>query len=193
MLVVFSGASGIGKSTVWLPGAYRLGYHSETPVTSRVPREGERPDIDYEYVTKVGFEECVRRRELVAWDYALENYYGYRVRLAARIKKGECIAIHALARIAIRLREECIPSQLLLLLATNEESLRERLRARGYTGRELAARIEHGMQEASCRRLFDHVVEAADQVEPDRVTTILEQLGIASSLGGQANEDGRFI
>jgi len=193
MLVVFSGASGVGKSTVWLPGAYRVGFHSETPVTSRVPREGERPDIDYEYMTKAGFEECIHRREFVVWDYVLENYYGYRLRLATRIKKGECIAIHALARMAIRLREECIPSRLLLLLPTNEESLRERLRVRGCTDGELAARIEHGMEEASYSTLFDHVVEAADRVERDRVPAILEQLGITSYLGGRANEDGRFI
>lgn len=78
LLIVFSGPSGVGKSTVrksfFAKQDLQLVY--SISMTTRLPREGERHGVDYFFVTKEQFMKSVERNELLEWAEFVGNLYG---------------------------------------------------------------------------------------------------------------------
>lgn len=77
-VVIFSGPSGVGKSTV-------LGqilqnhpdYFFSVSATTRAPRPGETPGVSYHYLTPGEFQDLLRRDALMEYNlYAGGDYYG---------------------------------------------------------------------------------------------------------------------
>ena len=76
-LFVISGPSGAGKSTVIAKLLKRLNnVYFSISATTREPRRGERPDIDYHFIDRDTFEQMIERKELLEWAEYVGNYYG---------------------------------------------------------------------------------------------------------------------
>lgn len=78
MLVVISGFSGAGKTTILnnLLEKYPDEFVKSVSVTTRERREEEREGIDYFFRTKEEFEHMLACGELLEWDTYVDNFYG---------------------------------------------------------------------------------------------------------------------
>ncbi|MDD2434532.1 MAG: guanylate kinase [Bacilli bacterium] len=77
-LIIFSGPSGVGKSTV----RQEVFKHPELnlkysiSMTTRAPREGEVNGVDYFFVTPAEFKKAIQNGELLEYAEFVGNYYG---------------------------------------------------------------------------------------------------------------------
>ena len=76
-LIVLSGPSGVGKSTVIaeLLGQ-RKGIYFSVSYTTRQPRVGEADGINYNFVSRTEFERMIADQELLEYAEYVNNYYG---------------------------------------------------------------------------------------------------------------------
>ena len=76
-LVVISGPSGVGKSTVIAEVMHqRDNLVFSVSYTTRAPRAGEEDGVNYHFVDKAEFERMIRDGELLEYTQYAGNYYG---------------------------------------------------------------------------------------------------------------------
>ena len=92
-LIVISGASGVGKSTV-LSKVMRSREDLKFSVsaTTRAPRPGEVDGISYYFVTKDRFEEMIAAGEFLEYSNHMSNFYGTpRGQALEKMEKGHVL------------------------------------------------------------------------------------------------------
>ncbi|MEG2119836.1 MAG: guanylate kinase, partial [Pseudoflavonifractor sp.] len=76
-LIVLSGPSGVGKSTVISELlSERKGIYFSVSFTTRAPRVGEENGVSYNFVPRETFEGMIARDELLEYAQYVGNYYG---------------------------------------------------------------------------------------------------------------------
>ena len=77
-VVIFSGPSGVGKSTVLRQVLENHpDYFFSVSATTRAPRPGETPGVSYHYITPEEFQDLLRQDALMEYNlYAGGDYYG---------------------------------------------------------------------------------------------------------------------
>ena len=173
MLLIVSGPSGVGKSRLVDLAEQSFGFRRLVPLTTREIRSGERSGYDYQFVSKEQFRDLIQSNQVSAWDYALDNYYGYSLELAESIRTGRNTVIHALARMAIRIAGSYSDVLLVSLRPSSEQILESRLTERQYTNDELALRRAHWKEEIELSCLFDVVIDSAEITPTAELTLTL--------------------
>ena len=141
-LFVVSGPSGAGKSTV----TKRLVNHPEVrarlsvSATTRPPREGERPGIDYLFVDRQEFDRMRQAGELLESAEVHGHWYGTPVEpVRETLAGGYCsiLVIDVQGGLSVKKR---IPNSVLVFLhAPSLDVLERRLRTRGTDADETIA------------------------------------------------------
>ncbi len=159
-LFVFSGASGVGKSTV-LKQVMRMRDDLQFSVsaTTRPPRPGEVDGIHYYFVTKEKFREMIHKHEFVEYDAHMNNFYGTpTAQLEEKLAKGHVILdIEPNGAFAVR---KVRPDAVLIFIAPPSlEELARRLRDRGDTDEDQirlrSGRVQWEMEQS---KQYDHIV-----------------------------------
>jgi guanylate kinase len=76
-LIVMSGPSGVGKSTVIAQLLkQRSDIHFSVSFTTRAPRQGEVNGVNYNFVDHAEFERMIADNELLEYAEYVGNYYG---------------------------------------------------------------------------------------------------------------------
>ena len=176
-LIVFSGASGVGKSSVLgklMAGRKDLSF--SVSATTREPRPGEVDGVHYYFITKERFEEMIRRDAFLEYDAHAANYYGTPLeQLEEKLQQGDVIldVEPAGAKIVKEKRPDAI---LIFIVPPSDQELERRLRGRGDTSEEqIAMRMERAKWEMEQRSWYDHIV-VNDVLEDcvSRIAAILE-------------------
>lgn len=173
-LFVFSGASGVGKSTVLAKVmAVRQDLRFSVSATTRLPRPGETEAQSYYFVTKERFEEMIQTDAFLEYDAHMDNYYGTpKQQLEEKLQLGSVVLdIEPNGAFAVR---QSRPDAVLIFIAPPSlTELERRLRGRGDTSEEqVRLRLDRVQWEMEQSKQYDHVV-INDRVD-DCAAQILE-------------------
>lgn len=179
-LIVISGPSGVGKSTVVAGLAKRHPFHFSVSATTRTPRVGEVDGVDYRFVKADEFAAMRDRGELLEWaEYSGRLYGTPRGSVLERLKAGEDVLLDVEVLGAVQVKVAFPESVTIFLAPPGLEELERRLLNRGDTeADEAAQRLEIArwqLEVAESR--FDHVVVNTSIEEAvDEIMRILESL-----------------
>src|SRR4051812_3390744 len=76
ILVIISGPSGVGKTTVCSRLIQLTGYAQSISATTRQSRPGEIDNIDYVFMNRASFESNRQQNLFLEWANVYDNYYG---------------------------------------------------------------------------------------------------------------------
>lgn len=165
-LYVFSGASGVGKSTVLsqvMEKKKELLF--SVSATTRAPRPGEVDGQSYYFIDKDRFLEMIRQDEFVEYDEHMGNYYGTpKFQLDEKLEKSS-VVLDIEPNGAFNVKRWRPDAVLIFIAPPSLEELERRLRSRGDTSEEqIRLRQERVCWEMEQSKKYDHIV-INDRVE----------------------------
>lgn len=176
-LYVFSGASGVGKSTVLgQVMAKRKDLRFSVSATTRNPRPGEVDGESYYFINKDRFLEMIQENAFVEYDEHMGNYYGTpKFQLDEKLEHGS-VVLDIEPNGAFNVKAWRPDAVLIFIAPPSLEELERRLRSRGDTSEEqIRLRQERVAWEMEQSKKYDHVV-INDQVEAcvEEILNIME-------------------
>ena len=165
-LFVFSGASGVGKSTVLSRVmASREDLRFSVSATTRAARAGEVDGESYYFISKETFLDMIDRHEFLEYDAHMDNYYGTpKGQLEEKLQNGN-VVLDIEPNGAFNVRRERPDAVLIFIAPPSLEELENRLRGRGDTSEEQIrlrqARVAWEMEQS---KQYDYIV-INDQID----------------------------
>ena len=160
-IVVLSGPSGVGKSTV--VRALRRSYPGvwvSVSATTRKPRRREREGVDYYFLDDAEFDRLIEDDALLEWaDFAGNRYGTPRAPVVERIEQGVPVILEIDLQGARSVREK-LPQALQVFLAPPSwEELERRLtRRESEPAPVVATRLARGRVELAAEGEFDRTI-----------------------------------
>ncbi|MBW1645628.1 MAG: guanylate kinase [Deltaproteobacteria bacterium] len=161
-LLVLSSPSGGGKSTIGRQCLARMSDIAySVSYTTRKPRPGERPGVDYHFVSREEFQRLLAADVFLEWEEVHGNYYGTsRQTVAESLAAGRDVLLDIDVKGGLEIRRRFADrSVLVFVLPPSGEVLARRLRQRATDSEEvIAARLANAAQELVFGRQYDYLV-----------------------------------
>jgi guanylate kinase len=148
-LVILSGPSGVGKSTISRELVRRLGATFSISATTRSKGAGEEDGRDYRFVSREEFEAMLDENKFIEFAEVFGNYYGTpREPVETALAEGKVVILEIDVQGGRQVQKQYPEAISIFILPPRREALLERLtgRARGEDAQARRRRLE----EADC-------------------------------------------
>lgn len=148
-LFVVSGSSGVGKGTV-LKGFLQKNpdFMLSISCTTRSPREGEIDGVNYFFMTKEDFKQCIENNKFLEWAEFAGNFYGTKKKYIQKcLEEGKDIILEIETKGALQVKKQMPESVLIFIAPPSIEALESRLRGRHTEDEETIQRRLHEVKE----------------------------------------------
>lgn len=188
LLVIFSGPSGVGKTTITRAVIERVAdAQLSVSATTRSVRPGERDGVDYFFVDRERFAEMESSGEMLETARVFDNFYGTPAGwVRDRLDEGRVVVLEIDVQGAIRVRKRIPEAFGVFILPPSEDALLQRLRDRKREPEEVIQRrfaeAQHEIAAAKSSGAYDRFItnddleraieEAVGAVESRRAKTV---------------------
>ncbi len=150
-LIVISGPSGVGKSTVTKKVAEKIGAVISVSATTRRPSPKEQEGRDYYFLSREDFERLIKEDKLLEYAEYMGNYYGtLRDVVEKHLSAGKDVILEIEVNGAKQVDKKFSDAIIIYLLAPDDEALLRRLEGRGRDDEEtIRKRFENAKKEIS--------------------------------------------
>ena len=160
MLIVITGPSGVGKTTIiesLLKSDPDLVY--SVSLTTRQPRPDEVDGVDYRFVSKEEFQRAIAAGEFAEWSEVYGKYYGRLKRdLDDQISRGD-VLVGIDVQGALKLRDIYAEGVFIFLLPRSRDALEVQLRGRKTDDEaSINTRLNAALHEMEYANSFDYTV-----------------------------------
>ena len=160
-LIVWSGPSGVGKSTVIAELlSQRDNIYFSVSYTTRQPRVGEQDGVNYNFVDRAEFERMIAADELLEYAEYVENYYGTSLKaIEDRLDQGIDVLLDIEVQGAAKVRARCPGALFIFIIPPSFEELSRRLHRRNTDSEDvIAGRLEKAKVEFREIPSYDYLV-----------------------------------
>ncbi len=160
-LIVLSGPSGVGKSTVIaeLMGQ-RDNLYFSISYTTRQPRVGEQDGVNYHFVARDEFERMIGDDELLEYAEYVNNYYGTSLKaIRDRLNAGIDVLLDIEVQGAAKVKSRCPEALFIFIIPPSFEELSRRLHRRNTDSEDvIVGRLEKAKLEFKEIPRYDYLV-----------------------------------
>lgn len=167
-LVVISGPSGAGKTSVCRALKQHANVEFSVSATTRPQRAGEREGVDYHFLTRDDFQRRIAENQFLEWAAYNGNLYGTpRWPMDQALARGATFLVEIEVHGTRQLRERGIPGLYVFIAPPSLDELRRRLLHRGSNDPvEIEQRVRIAEEELAAAReivagapLYDVILE----------------------------------
>jgi len=161
-LVVISGPSGVGKSTICGEILKRLvGSYLSISTTSREKKAGEQEGREYNFVSKDEFKRQIAADNFLEYAEVFGNFYGTpRDKTLSALEQGKIVILEIDVQGAKQIKEQYPDAKLIFILPPKHTELQRRINDRGREEeREIEKRLAGaGIEIAAAWRHYKYMV-----------------------------------
>jgi len=170
LVVVISGPSGAGKTTVCRRLAERYGYALAVSATTREPRDGEVDGKDYSFVSRGEFEAAAGRGEFLEYSEHFDSFYGTpKAQVEEALAKGEVVLLEIDVNGAAQVRKVLPDAFCVFLTAPDNEENVKRLKSRcSEDEASMRTRLQRAEKEKAAAMRYDKCMVNDDLEEAVR-------------------------
>jgi len=163
LLLIISGPSGVGKTTITHRVEDALDAVFSISMTTRPKTADDKEGADYRFVTEREFKQHRDNGELLEWAQVFDNYYGTpRTPVAENLANGRVVILEIDVQGAIQVKQNMPEAFAVFVLPPSEETLLERLRGRRRedeaTIQRRFAKAKHEIERAKSSGVYDVLI-----------------------------------
>ena len=171
LLVVVSGPSGVGKSTLCKTMISNVPKTSlSISCTTRQPRPAEQDGVDYYFLNENRFREMIQRDEFVEWAEVYGKLYGTpKQQLTQAMDQGIDVLLDIEAQGARQIMDRYGGAVYVFVAPPSLDTLRTRLyRRAGDSAEEIQRRLQKAQDEIANYRSYHYLIRNEDLLEASK-------------------------
>lgn len=161
-LIILSGPSGVGKSTVRkeLFKKNELNLKYSISMTTRKPREGEKDGVDYFFVSVDQFKQAIKNGELLEYAEFVDNFYGTpKFYVDKLLNEGYNVVLEIEVEGAKQVMVQCPDAISIFIIPPTFEALENRIRGRRSESEDtIQLRLQKARYELLLTKNYQHVI-----------------------------------
>ena len=183
LLLIISGPSGVGKTTITHHVEKRLNGVFSVSMTTREKTDADKEGYDYVFVDEESFKAAVKRGELLEWAEVFGNYYGTPRRpVELAMSQGRLVILEIDVAGAEQVKAAMPETLALFVLPPSEEELLNRLRRRNREGEAVIQRrfskAKAEIDRAKASGAYDHFIvnDTLEHAIEEAVSVVADRL-----------------